>query len=41
MNEDQWDQAASEFRCVLFDRTDPTKNAQRFYLGGLAADSAR
>jgi hypothetical protein len=34
MHEDQWTNPPSDFRCVLFDRTDPPKNAQRFYLVG-------
>jgi predicted DNA-binding WGR domain protein len=34
MHEDHWTKPPAEFRCVLLDRTDPPKNAQRFYLVG-------
>jgi predicted DNA-binding WGR domain protein len=34
LGEDQWAKPPAGFRCVLFDRTDPPQNAQRFYLVG-------
>ncbi len=34
MGDDRWAKPPAGFRCVLFDRTDPPRNAQRFYLIG-------